>query len=380
MANVYATKTGNWSDVTVWNTGALPTAADDVRANGFTVTINQDITVTTLLTNASSPAVAGGTFTVSGNGRIINGNLQVGTTSILICTTNINWFLNGNIGVYSAANIAAINMTGGGTFTMVGNVLGNGASSSNGTSIRSQATMNINITGNVTGGGNAACHGIAIDSGFGGNINITGNVLGGSAVNATGVLLGNIGQILTVNGTITGGATQHSNFGIQNNAGTLQGNCIAQGASTINGSQAVFAFGTSTITTISEAVYTDCAPTAGKVRFKNINPKVTIIKANGTTQQLVEAGASGDFPISADVRNGITYASATLTGTLIVPSPSNVRKGVSTDATVGTADLTAADMWDALTSTMTTAGSIGERLKVASTVQSTGDQLASYIV
>ena len=51
MANVYATKTGNWSDVTVWNTGALPTAADDVRPNGFTVTINQDITVTTLLTN-----------------------------------------------------------------------------------------------------------------------------------------------------------------------------------------------------------------------------------------------------------------------------------------------------------------------------------------
>jgi hypothetical protein len=380
MANVYATKTGNWSDTTVWNTGALPTASDDVRPNGFTVTINQDITVTTLLTNASSPAVAGGTFIVSGNGRIINANLQVGTSIVLSCSTNINWFLNGNIGAYTAVNISTISMTGGGSFTMVGNVLGNGGASSNGTSIRSTATMNINITGNVTGGGNSTCHGVAIDLTAGGNINITGNILGGSAVNATGVLLNNSGQILTVNGTITGGTNVNSNFGVQNNAGTLQGNCIAQGASTINGAQGVFANGTNTTTTISEAIYNDNAPTSGKVRFKNINPKVTVVKANATTQQLVEAGASGDFPIAANVRNGITYANASLTGTLIVPTPDNVRKGVATDATVGTADLTAADMWNALTSSMTTAGSIGERLKNASTVQSNGDQLAAYIV
>lgn len=379
MANVYATKTGNWSDVTVWNTGALPTAADDVRPNGFTVTINQDITVTTLLTNASSPAVAGGTFIVSGNGRIINANLQVGTSVVLSCSTNINWFLNGNIGAYSGGNISTISMTGGGSLTMVGNVLGNGTASSNGTSVRSLATMNINITGNVTGGSNSACHGVAIDSGFGGNINITGNVIGGAASNATGILLNNSGQTLTVNGTITGGGT-NSNYGVQNTAGTLQGNCIAQGATTINGAAGVWANGTNTTTTISEAIYNDNAPTSGKVRFKIINPKVTVVKANATTSQLVEAGASGDFPITANVRNGISYASGSLTGSLIVPTPDNVRKGVATDATVGTADLTAADMWNALTSTMTTSGSIGERLKNASTVQSNGDQLASYIV
>jgi len=380
MANVYATKTGNWSDTTVWNTGTLPTSADDVRPNGFTVTINQDITVTTLLTNASSPAVAGGTFTVTGNGRIINANLQVGTSVVLGCATNINWFLNGNIGAYAAANISTINMTGGGSFTMVGNVLGNGVASSNGSSIRSIGTMNINITGNVTGGGSGVCNGVAIDSTAGGNINIVGNITGGSGSTATGVLLGNSGQILTVTGTITGGANVNLNYGVQNNAGTLQGTCIAQGASTINGAQGVYAAGTNTTTTISEAIYNDNAPTSGKVRFKNINPKVTVVKANGTSQILVEAGASGDFPIASDVRSGITYASSSLTGTLAVPSPSNVRKGVATDATVGTADLTAADMWNALTSTMTTSGSIGERLKTASTVQSNGDQLASYIV
>jgi hypothetical protein len=379
MANVYATKTGNWSDITVWNTGTLPTSADDVRPNGFTVTINQDITVTTLLTNASTPAVAGGSFTVIGNGRIINANLQAGTSQVLVCTTNINWFLNGNIGAYSAVNVSTISMGGGGSFTMVGNVLGNGGASSNGASIRAYSTFNINITGNVTGGSNGACYGVAIDSVVGGNINIVGNITGGSGSNAAGVLLFNSGQILTVTGTITGGAGG-LNYGVQNNAGTLQGTCIAQGASTINGGSGVYAAGTNTTTTISEAIYNNNAPTVGKVMFKNINPKVTVVKANGTSQILVEAGASGDFPIAADVRSGITYASSSLIGTLAVPSPSNVRKGVATDATVGTADLTAADFWNALTSTMTTSGSIGERLKTASTVQSNGDQLASYIV
>jgi hypothetical protein len=381
MALRYAIATGNWNNPAIWDGGTtIPTVGDDVRPNGFTVTINQDITVTTLRTDASSPAVAGGTFIVTGNLRVINANLQVGTSIVLSCSTNINWFLNGNIGAYTAVNISTISMTGGGSFTMVGNVLGNGGASSNGTSIRSTVTMNINITGNVTGGGNSTCHGVAIDLTAGGNINITGNILGGSAVNATGVLLNNSGQILTVNGTITGGTNVNSNFGVQNNAGTLQGNCIAQGASTINGAQGVWANGTNTTTTISEAIYNDNAPTSGKVRFKNINPRVTVVKANGTTQQLVEAGASGDYPVAADVRSGVTYASSSLTGTLIVPSPSNVRKDVATDATVGTADLTAADMWNYLTTNLTTSGSIGERMKNVSTVQTTGDQMSSFNV
>ena len=37
MAIVRAVKTGVWSDTTVWNTGSLPTSADDVYSNNFTV-------------------------------------------------------------------------------------------------------------------------------------------------------------------------------------------------------------------------------------------------------------------------------------------------------------------------------------------------------
>lgn len=376
MANRYAVATGNWSNTATWDGGTLPQAGDDVRANGFTVTINQDVTVASLRTDASSPAVAGGGFTVTGNGRIITANLQVGTTRVLTCSTNINWFFNGNILNYSAVNTSAILLDlAGQSLTMVGNVNGNGGSSSNGAAINANATANITITGNVTGGTAGACYGVGYVTLAGGSLTITGNVTGGSST-GYGIYCINSGNIATINGIITGGLFAAGAF---ISPGTLQGNCVAVGCASVGGASGVQGGSTSNCT-ISEAIYTDCAPTSGKVRFKNINPKVTVIKANGTSQVLVEAGASGDFPITADVRGGISYASGSLTGTLAVPLPANVRKGVLTDNTVGTADLTAADFWNTLTSTLTTSGSIGERLKNASTVQTTGDQLASYQV
>ena len=60
--------------------------------------------------------------------------------------------------------------------------------------------------------------------------------------------------------------------------------------------------------------------------------------------------------------------------------PTYVSQGVATGSTIGTAYLNAADVWNILTSTITVSGSIGERLKNASTVQTTGDQIASYQV
>ena len=379
MANVYATKTGNWSDVTVWNTGALPTAADDVRANGFNVTINQNITVISIRTDASIPAVGGGSFSASSADKIINANVKSGTSVCLFVTAN-NCILNGNVEIYNLNNFPSLQInTAGINFTINGNVSGNGGGSSgtSGSSVRLSAnSITLNVTGNITAGTSTLNHGITIDTGNAANINITGIITGSASGTGNGIFMNNGGITCTINGITTGGI---ASAGINILTGILQGNCIAQGAATAGGNVGVLS-ATAATTTISEGIYTDCAPTSGKVRFKNINPKVTVVKANGTTSQLVEAGASGDFPIAANVRNGITYASASLTGTLIVPTPDNVRKGVATDATVGTADLTAADMWNALTSSMTTAGSIGERLKNASTVQSNGDQLAAYIV
>jgi hypothetical protein len=58
-------------------------------------------------------------------------------------------------------------------------------------------------------------------------------------------------------------------------------------------------------------------------------------------------------PALSDVREGITYgASSELTGTLIVPSPSNVVSGVPTDDTVGTYTITTSEIAAAVVAEM----------------------------
>lgn len=48
MAVRFAIASGNWSNTAIWDNGALPTSADDVYANSYTVTIDQNVTVNTL--------------------------------------------------------------------------------------------------------------------------------------------------------------------------------------------------------------------------------------------------------------------------------------------------------------------------------------------
>ena len=55
MALKYPSATGVWSNAANWNGGTLPIAGDDVRANGFTVTIDVDINVLQISTAASAP-------------------------------------------------------------------------------------------------------------------------------------------------------------------------------------------------------------------------------------------------------------------------------------------------------------------------------------
>ena len=86
-----------------------------------------------------------------------------------------------------------------------------------------------------------------------------------------------------------------------------------------------------------------------------------------------------DLPSISDVRSGTIYGSGNYTGTLAVPLPSQVALGIATDNTTGTGVLSASDVWSEQVSSITTPGSIGERLKNASTVESTGDQLESFL-
>ena len=96
----------------------------------------------------------------------------------------------------------------------------------------------------------------------------------------------------------------------------------------------------------------------------NVNQNIDVISLRNTA--------------TADVRSGTTYASGLYTGTLAVPLPSQVLAGIPTDATTGTLLMTPQQFWDYLISSGFAVGSIGERLQSASTVATTGTQIASY--
>lgn len=380
MANRYAVATGNWSNTAIWDGGTLPQAGDDVRANGFTVTINQDINVASIRTDASSPAIAGGGFVVSGNGRIITANIQTGTTTCLTCSTNINFFVYGNINSFGLANGSAILLNAAGaSLNLIGNVNGNSTNSpSQGSAILGNNLSYVTITGNVNAGNGNYGYGIWINNvlNTAGSITVTGNVTGGAGTFSTGIYANVAACNITVNGIITGGLGSNAT-GVYLIPGTLSGSCIVQGNSNIGGSVGVYSSNTSTCT-ISDAIYTNCAPTSGNVTFKNTSPTISVIKENNTTVTLIEAGSSSDYPTINNVRNGISYAGNSLTGTMIVPTPANVRNGVPTDNTVGTADLTISEFWDYDVTLLNQPNSIGARLKNCSTIESTGDQLAAF--
>ena len=98
----------------------------------------------------------------------------------------------------------------------------------------------------------------------------------------------------------------------------------------------------------------------------------------GGNKILYSAGIALGNPAITNVRRGTVYgASNELTGTMIVPTPSNVRISVPTDNTVGTGQLTAADFLAAIAAS---SDPIAVRLNNVSTVDTSGAQMASYNV
>jgi hypothetical protein len=265
MANVYATKSGNWSDTTVWNTGgALPTTADDVFANGFTVTIDVNATVLTIRnTSLASPViVAGGTF-VPANQTILTCTATTGVVASSTCyacslTTGQTCTLNANIAGGSAAG-GAVRNNGGGTLLVNGNSIGS-STFNNSSGIINSSTGTITITGNATGGvagsNTVGLNNAGIENVTGGTINLIGNCFGGNsgawrapgifnlglgAVNIAGVVQGvfipygvNNASLGTINvvGSVLGTVNDSRSGGILNeSAGAVNiiGNCTAPG-------------------------------------------------------------------------------------------------------------------------------------------------------
>jgi hypothetical protein len=391
-------------------------AGHNVYSNGFTVTIDQNVNVA-LLTNAAITAsfVGGGTSAATLGSFVANSNFNIvanighsaspSAPSTLQINGTATFQITGNINANSAngaQNIAPVTHSGSGTVSIIGNVnvgIANGTpgiinNSSSGTisllgnvegfnygsatsgSILNTSTgtcsvegnlivgksqhaiMNagggtINYTGNATGG--ATSVGIPIVNTGAGVVNVTGNLTGGT--NTVALSNTNAGATIIVNGVLTSVPSAHA---ISSTAGgTLRLKCSF--ISAVNGRVPVYAPAFVLFTT----------PTTAKTRYA-LNGTSTFVDMFTADNTLGQA-------VPSDVRSGTVYASGNLTGTCAVPAASSVASGVPVGSTTGTAVLTAAAVWATLTSSLTTVGSIGERLKNTATVASTGDQIAAAL-
>lgn len=297
MANRYATKSGVWSDTSVWDGGSsLPGAGDVVRPNNYTVTIDQDVTVAELRNDASSPAVAGGGFVVS----------SVASTLTITATL-----------VAGGASLLTISATSG-TVAVVGDIPQTSpVGASKGLVVSGNA--NVTVTGNVSGGVAAGSNGIYISGAAA--VTINGNVAGGAGGN--GVQVAGSATV-DIQGTITATAGGHGAYLVGATVVRVKGRLVNHQASHR-----------------SALVATHFAVNSGE----NIEWVVQDDSSypNGANVSLTNYVA--DSPPPADVREGTVYGpSSNLTGTLAVPDPEQVASGAAVDDTVGTAALLLADV------------------------------------
>lgn len=369
MAIRYAVASGNWSSTATWNGGTLPTSADDVYANTFTVTIDQSVSVLSLQSGTTTGVTVGGSFTcgisttitTTASIGIISGSASVALT-ITAGTVNIYGNLSGN--TTGTVNYEAVQASGSSVVNIFGNVIGAtvgsglvllGASSASisgnitGGSGTAKYAMQVNtsgslqVTGNITGGAGSSSHGITIVTSTPSLITIVGNLTGGSGSNA-GAISCAVPTTLNLTGTITASTTatavQLSN-GIVNSVGTI--NAAAGFCGLFNTANTINALVTVTGPLNSASAGFNVAVSAYRVRIKTGQTNSWIAwrddtGTNGNEVRWNTSDISGGNPSAANVRLGTIFGKSNeFTGSLAVPPVSSVASGVPVDNTIGTA-------------------------------------------
>jgi hypothetical protein len=349
------------------------------QGGGFTLSNGVTLTANAIGGSAICVAFAG----TSGNSASLIGNATAGTSAFAHGANNSS---SGTLNITGSVTGGALNTNAHGlnnASTGTVNITGNATGGGTGPAAINVSTGTINITGNVTAGGGSSATGAQNSST--GTIDITGNVTGGSVANALGASNSSTGAI-----SIVGSAFASNNAIGVNNASTgilnvkrAVGNDWGIGATGMVSAVGVASANVGSQTRVEEFEYGALgqAPTSGAVSCPDQTTNVCLVhRLSSTKKTLIDAASvSGALPAAGDVRSGVTFNVGNSTGTCAVPAAGSVALGVAVDATTGTAVLTPAAVWDALTSGMTTSGSIGARLKNAATLDSTGQQLADAL-
>lgn len=209
MATIKAVKNGNWSDTTVWSTSTVPVSGDTVYANGFTITLDQNVNIrSSNIVNAGS-FIAGSVYTITEVGS--TNFTSIGASSNTIGTV----FIATNVGSGTGKAIITSRLTTvGGTYGSFTATAGGGFTASNititinadiiaGTSICVSLTgCTATIVGNIYGSNNTTGATGLLISGTG-TLNITGNIYNNNS-SANSVQINSSTQTTIISGNVYG--------------------------------------------------------------------------------------------------------------------------------------------------------------------------------
>jgi hypothetical protein len=322
-------------------------------------------------------------------------------------TIIIRGTINGAVGA-SRANNNGLNATAGNT-VIIGNVNGSAVASGNGNLGINQTAGSLTVIGNVNGGvGNSTNLNNGINF-SGTTLTVTGSVSGATGTSNPAIGI-NITSAATVN--ISGSINGANNVGLAsstnaafslNMTGSVNGSSAAAGISlagavTLNingpitagsGANAIVSTSTSATNRLTGPFIT--GPTGIQPFY---GPKLTIVTGSATywtftspsvsvNKTLYSTDLVSGVPSPSNVRQGITYASGALTGTMIVPPTGAVAYGVPVDTFTGSAILVSSnynvsnEIWNTPVTSLTGSSTIGARLSNSATIASTGAQIAA---
>jgi len=303
--------------------------------------------------------------TIPSIGAVINYNAV-----LLSGLGTLNFTGDISCGPTSTTNMRVINITAAGTLNYNGVCTNGGNTTNQCNSIFSGAAATINIiTTGFSGGNTLTQANSSIYMNNGGTLFITssGNISNGVSPAVT--IIG--GVSLTIVGSVVGGSIE-----------AIRNVTTAVASTTITGSVTA---GNAANAIVALAVVRVVGPLVNTNQFMAVYaPKMLIDSTtswqfqqlSGPDITLYAPGANVGNPATSDVRFGVSYGLGSFTGTLRVPSPSNVLQGNLTDATTGT--YLPSSPADFVSELNTSTASVAVRLQNCSTVSTTGDQIASY--
>lgn len=415
MAFRYAVASGLWSSTSTWDGGTtVPTASDQVFANGQNIIIDTNATAEYFSNQATGSTAIGGSFIM------LNGVTVTATTSSM-----------GFRPYQNPASASLMIISGSNSATMIGSLYSMGASTTQGVTVTISGSANLTITGSISGNSLTNARGITHTST--GTLRILGNVYSGPSqggVNlhdgitllntGTTIIQGNIysynpggtpscapircsaahtliitGSLYTDEITLIVNTTGNGNIYISGSIIPYAGNNRAISKTTagilevigpIIGNTAVV----STSTTATNRFTGPFIPYLSTDLQPVVCPRITFISSSspymtystntiGQNISFYDTSYTSSVPASINVRSGSLYGSTNqFSGSMVVPSTSSVRYGVPVDTVTGSAVLTPQDILNFNITNLTGSNTIGARLKNISTLQTIAATIAAF--